>query len=63
MILMVSLGSIVKRPWRGFGLVLKSCYRICFDESVLKISIKETCNTDYPVARSQAKRLYFGFDK
>ena len=33
------------------------------DLSVLKISIKETCNTDYPVARSQAKRLYFGFDK
>lgn len=31
--------------------------------SITQIPIKHICDSGYPVSRSQAKRLYFGFDK
>lgn len=31
--------------------------------TVTKIPMKHVCDSGYPVSRSQAKRLYFGFDK
>lgn len=31
--------------------------------SITKIPMKKICDSGYPVSRSQAKRLYFGFDK
>lgn len=31
--------------------------------SVSKIPMRKVCDSGYPVSRSQAKRLYFGFDK
>lgn len=31
--------------------------------TITKIPIKRICDSGYPVSRSQAKRLYFGFDK
>ncbi len=31
--------------------------------TVSKIPMKKVCDSGYPVSRSQAKRLYFGFEK
>ena len=31
--------------------------------TITQIPIKHICDSGYPVSRSQAKRLYFGFDK
>lgn len=31
--------------------------------SITQIPIRHICDSGYPVSRSQAKRLYFGFDK